>query len=490
MKIHRILLVALFTILFFTTCKKEDETTDKPTIQVSGIEFTHNFFIDNEKIVGIDADIAATTMQKAGVDVELSMAQSWQNAYNAILSGPNKALLTVAYTPERKDLFKWAGPTSQGMYGIFENGNSEFIFPLPIEECKLLPSIAVVTNWLETTTLEDLGFTNLVYFNTYSEALAAFMNKETRFIASDFYHLTSALPPGYYLPNVHAVTRYRTVYYYIAYSKDVSNTIINSVQNSIETLIKDQSTLSIVNKYIPGMPASFMPGTIQLFTEFSPPNSFGTGHGTESRVEGSAVDFLNEIQARTGYVNNINLTLWNDAYVIVQYLPNSAVFATARTPEREKMFQWVGPISPNRTYFYTLASSGLTIETLEQAKALQSVGTPNGWFSHDFLINNNFPNIVATALTSPDAFNQLINGEIQALLLPDTDMKGLADMAEVPMGEFTQHFKALDSDSYIAFSLNTPATTVQQWQNHLNAMKSDGTFETIWNKWFNGIPMP
>lgn len=76
MKIHRILLVALFTILFFTTCKKEDETTDKPTIQVSGIEFTPNFFIDNEKIVGIDADIAATAMQKAGVDVELSMAQS------------------------------------------------------------------------------------------------------------------------------------------------------------------------------------------------------------------------------------------------------------------------------------------------------------------------------------------------------------------------------------------------------------------------------
>ncbi len=33
------------------------------------------------------------------------------------------SLLTTAYTPERENLFKWAGPTSQSMYGIFDNGN-------------------------------------------------------------------------------------------------------------------------------------------------------------------------------------------------------------------------------------------------------------------------------------------------------------------------------------------------------------------------------
>jgi polar amino acid transport system substrate-binding protein len=154
------------------------------------------------------------------------------------------------------------------------------------------------------------------------------------------------------------------------------------------------------------------------------------------------------------------------------------------------MFQWVGPISSNRTYFYTLSSSGLTIETLEQAKALQSIATPNGWFTHEFLINNNFQNIVATSLTSVQAFDQLIKGEVQALLLPDVDVKWLADMNEMPMSELTQHMKALDFNGYIAFSLSTPASTVEQWQNNLDAMKSDGTFETIWNKWFNGIPLP
>jgi ABC-type amino acid transport substrate-binding protein len=411
-------------------------------------------------------------MQSAGVDMKMSMAGTWEEAYDAILSGPNKALLSTTYIPERTDLFKWAGPPSKGMYAIFENGESNFMFPLPIEECKQLPSIAVVTDWWETTTLEDMGFTNLVYYETYSEALDAFMNSEIRFISSDFYHLVSTLPSGYYLENVHVVTSYRTVYYYVAFSNDVSDAVVNSVQNEIKSMIEDKSTVSIVRKYLPFMPESYIAGTIQLYTENSPPTSFEYGHGTSAEVRGSSIDIVNEIMTRTGYVNKINLTLWNNAYAIVQYLPNSALFNTSRT------------------FFYTLASSGLTIETLEQAKALQSIATPNGWFTHDFLVNNNFQNIVATSLTSMEAFEQLMSGDVQALLMTDLDMKWLADISEVPLSNLTQHMEALNYKDYIAFSLNTPESTVLQWQSHLDAMKVDGTFETIWNEWFEGVSMP
>lgn len=215
-----------------------------------------------------------------------------------------------------------------------------------------------------------------------------------------------------------------------------------------------------------------MPGTIQLYSERSPPFSFVTGQQPNRKMEGSAVDIVNEIQARIGHVNKINMSLWTDAYTVVQYLPNSAIFATARTPERENMFQWVGPISTSRTYFYTLAASGLTIDTIEQAKSLQSISTPNGWFTHDFLINNNFQNIVDTARTSMEAFSQLINGEVQALLMTDLDVKWLADISEVPLSDLTQHMEVLNFKDYIAFSLSTPASTFQQWQNNLDAMKA------------------
>lgn len=476
------------TLFSMSSCEKE--STDETNIQVSGIEFIPNYFEKEGKIVGIDADIASKALTNAGIPYNMNRSDTWQRAYDSTRIGPNRAHVTMAYTPERTDQFKWAGPTSLGLYGIVENGNSGFEYPLPIEECKKLPQIAVVRDWMETTTLEDLGFENLVYFDTYNEALDAFLNGDVRFIASDFYHMVSTLPSGYFSEHLTAVTRYRTVYYYIAFSKDVSDQLVNKVQHAIENMIKGQSFVSVVKKYIPLMPADYIPGTIQLYSERSPPFSYVSGTEPNRSIEGSAVDIVNEIQTRIGHVNRINMSLWTDAYSLVQYLPNSALFRTTRTPEREAKFQWVGPISTSRTYFYTLASSGLTIETLEQAKNLQSISTPNGWFTHEFLENNNFQNIVATARTPLEAFTQLIQGEVQAFLMSDIDVMWHAAANNIPMSDLTRHMEALNLKDYIAFSLSTPASTVQQWQDHLNSMKSDGTFETIWNTWFEGVEMP
>lgn len=108
---------------------------------------------------------------------------------------------------------------------------------------------------------------------------------------------------------------------------------------------------------------------------------------------------------------------------------------------------------------------------MHESLALQSIATPEDWFTYDYLVNNGFQNIVATSQTSMEAFEQLLNGE-------------------VPLSHLTQHMQASNLKDYIVFSLNTPASTVEQWQQHLDAMKADATFNTIWNRWFEGSPMP
>lgn len=80
--------------------------------------------------------------------------------------------------------------------------------------------------------------------------------------------------------------------------------------------------------------------------------------------------------------------------------------------------------------------------------------------------------------------------ELFLLGLPQSLRMPLADISQVPLRNLTRHMEALNLKDNIAFSLSTPASTVQQWQNHLNSMKADGTFETIWNKWFDGVSMP
>jgi len=477
-----------FSLLLNGGCKK-DNLKDY-TIDVSCIEFTPNCFIKDGRIIGYDVDIATQAIQDAGAQVDVKMSDSWDEVVNATLKGPRRALLTVGYSTTRKDLFKWAGPTSQGIYYIFAKKKWGIGVLNSIEASKSLQSIGVVRNWLETTTLEELGFKNLVYYNTYDEALNAFKNDQVKTIASDIFHLIKTLPTGYYEQEVEAVTRYYTVFYYIAFSKDVDDSFVAKCQAAINKMIESKNTLTIMQKYFATIVPQYIPGTIQIFTEVAPPYNYYSGTGASLKVEGSSTEIVNEIQRRNGFVNKINITTWTDCYATALYLPNTAIYSTARTPEREWLFKWVGPISSLRTCFYTLTSSGLKIETVAQAKALTSIGTVKDWYTHDYLKNNNFQNAVVTALTPVEAFNQLINGEVQALLIADSRVKWMADNAGIASSAITEHIEVINYKGCIAFSFNTPAAIIQQWQNNLDAMRADGTLKTIWDKWYKGVPMP
>ena len=483
------LLIMGLSLLILSSCEDTNNVSDS-TIIVSGIEFTPNCFNQNGTAVGIDVDVVSEAMRENGINFGVSIADNWDAAYNATLKGPNRALLTVAYSDERKDLFKWAGPTSQGMYGVFGKGVTDPRYPLSIEETKQLDAIAVVRGWFETTTLEKMGFSNLVYFDTYSAAVNAFMNDEVKYISSDFYHLVKSLPTGYFKEKVCAITRYKTVYYYIAFSKDVSDAVVAKCQASIDKMIRNKTTFSITQRYLPTMPSDYMPGSIQLYTELLAPNSYYIGSGAERKIVGSSVDIVNEIQKRNGYTDKINMSTWVDAYSTVLYLPNSALLATSRTPEREKLFQWVGPIDTYTTNFYTLTGSGIKITNLEDAKAIKSIATPKGWYSEDYLVSQGFKNIVTTAVTAQDAINQLINGEVEAMFLDDKATTWFLNNGNQAKDIITKQFEAMNTKGYIAFSLKTPKSVVDQWQANLNAMIADGSFKTIWEQWYPGIAMP
>uniref|UniRef100_UPI0032167C6C substrate-binding periplasmic protein n=1 Tax=uncultured Draconibacterium sp. TaxID=1573823 RepID=UPI0032167C6C len=469
-----------------------DDPVEKPeSITISGIEFSPNYFTLDGKISGIDADMANLVMGNAGIDRELTMEESWTEAYNNTLAGPDRALLTCGYSAERKDLFKWAGPTSKGGYYIFSKVATGIGTAIGLQKAKEISSIAVVKDWLETTSLEDLGFNNLVYFDSYEEAITALLNNDVDAMASDVSQFGYRLNSEYNVPTEFDICySYRNVYYYIAFSKDVDDHIVDACQKSIDAIVKTQQPLEILKKYLPNASPVQLPGQLQIFTEQAPPFNFYTGSIYNYELKGSSIDIVNEIQSRNGFVNNINLTSWGDAYKAVQYLPNSALFTTARTPEREDLFQWVGPISSMKACFYTMSESGIQITSLEDAKSLASIATPSGWYMHDYLTANGFQNIVATSFSPVEAFNQLVSGQVEALFMFNEGIDWLCEVTETSANSIIKQYEVSESKGYIAFSQNTSQEIVEQWQNNLDAMKADGTFETIWNKWYEGLDMP
>jgi len=482
--------VLLLLSAFLWGCSDSSHHTSTP-ITISVVEISPNSFTQNGEIVGIDVDTATAAMDEAGVDYVVEMEQNSTVAYDNTLNGSNRALLGIGYSAERQDLFKWAGPTSSSGYYVFAKKDSGLGSALGLDGTKALDSIAVVTGWLETTSLEDLGFDNLVYYATYDEAVVALLDGDVQALASDGKQLAYKVQGQFsFSDDFDVCFGYKSAFYYIAFSKDVSDEVVADVQASLDDLIKTNETLAILQRYFPDANETMLPDVLQLFTEVAPPFNYYSGSIVDPDIQGSSVEIVDAIQSRNDYASNVKITGWIDAYATVQYLPNSALFTTARTAEREGLFQWVGPIATLRGSFYTLRDSGITITTLEQAKALGSIATPSNWYTHDYLLANDFDNIVAISFSPLDAFNQLLSGEVDALFMYDEGINWLCDTTSTPTENIVKQFEETYDEGYVAFSLTTPTSTVEQWQQNLDAMKQDGTFEGIWQSWFDGSELP
>ncbi|MFO7832155.1 MAG: transporter substrate-binding domain-containing protein [Desulfuromonadaceae bacterium] len=484
-------LMALMALsLFFSGCSDSSDGSS-PSISISAVELSPNSFTAEGEIVGIDVDIASAAMDNAGIDYVIEMEDDWATAYNKTLEGPNHAVLSIGYSAEREDLFKWVLPTSSSGYYVFAKKETGLGSTLGLNGTKAVDSIAVVTDWLETTSLEELGFENLVYYSSYDEAVAALLNDEVAAMASDGKQFAYNLQGQFsFTDDFDVCFAYKSVYYAMALSKDVDDEVVAAIQASLDDLVRQKETLAIVQEYFPNTNETLVPDILQLFTEVAPPFNYYTGSIINPEIQGSSVDFVAAIQARNDYASNVKITGWLDAYTTVQYLPNSALFTTARTPEREELFQWVGPIATLRGSFYTLSDSGIIIQNLDQAKSLNSVATPSDWYTHAYLLDNGFENIVATSMSPVEAFNQLLNGEVEALFMYDEGIDWLCDKTSTPEEDVVKQFEETYDEGYIAFSLNTPTEIVERWQQNLDAMREDGTYQTIWEQWFGGMEMP
>ncbi|MBK7282930.1 substrate-binding periplasmic protein [Candidatus Aalborgicola defluviihabitans] len=101
--------------------------------------------------------------------------------------------------------------------------------------------------------------------------------------------------------------------------------------------------------------ANVAAGELQLLADENPPLSFTDG----MQAKGLAVDVVREIQRRVGRRHSpIEFQPWARGYRTVSTQANVGLFAMARTPERETLFQWLGPVSASKASFYGKRGSG------------------------------------------------------------------------------------------------------------------------------------
>ena len=99
-------------------------------------------------------------------------------------------------------------------------------------------------------------------------------------------------------------------------------------------------------------------------TEEWPPYNFTSA----ARPTGIATDLLREMCADAHLSCDIQVMPWARAFGQAKTVPDTLVFTTARTPEREAQFLWIGPILPRVTWVFVKTDRSIHLQTLADLK--------------------------------------------------------------------------------------------------------------------------
>ncbi len=230
------------------------------------------------------------------------------------------------------------------------------------------------------------------------------------------------------------------------------------------------------------LPLAASAGSLQLFTEYTPPDIMREGE----KIVGISPDKVKEIMARAGISYTIEIMAWRRAYEMALRTPGSCVFSTSRTPEREALFKWVGPLREVDWTFYGLANPTFRLATLDDAKGLR-IGGYNGDVRAQFLMDRGFKVDIA-----PDNFSnprKLLGGRIDLWATSHQLANGVLAQ-EGLLGKIVPLLTFHTSRAYLACNKAVPDAQIAAMSAAMAEMVKDGTSTAIDRKYANWRPAP
>jgi polar amino acid transport system substrate-binding protein len=225
---------------------------------------------------------------------------------------------------------------------------------------------------------------------------------------------------------------------------------------------------------------------LTLLTEEYPPISY---KGADGKATGIATDVVTEIMKRLGVNYEIQILKWDDAYSKALKDPNVVLFSTEKTKERENLFNWVGPLGSNKTYFYSRNDSNLNITNLNEAKAVSKIATCSSWFTEQYLKDQGFANLESYQ-DPKDDIKKLIGKEVDLSVFTDMTVGNLVKDAGYSLSDIKPQYKLMETQFYIAFSKGTPENITSDWQKTFDEIKKDGTLTKIYQKYTPNLEPP
>ncbi|TWI66911.1 polar amino acid transport system substrate-binding protein [Desulfobotulus alkaliphilus] len=119
------------------------------------------------------------------------------------------------------------------------------------------------------------------------------------------------------------------------------------------------------------LPLSSPARTLDMLTDDFPPYSFQEN----GRISGICMDVIQSVFQDTAYDFHVQLFPFARAYAATRDGKNIFEFCVARTPEREELFHWIGPVGPSYEGLIALSTrKDIRIES-DRDMAVYRIGT-------------------------------------------------------------------------------------------------------------------
>lgn len=221
-----------------------------------------------------------------------------------------------------------------------------------------------------------------------------------------------------------------------------------------------------------------------LYAEDYPPFSWvDQGSG---KVVGLSAEIVAELMQRAGVPTTPPIVApWARAMVLTMSTANSCLYTTARVPEREEHYQWVGPIGQNNWVLFARRDDHIKLASLDEAAGYQ-IGTFIGDASVTFLREHK----LRVEIVPNDRLNPPKLQKQRIKLWSVGRMSGLFLQRELGIDDFEQVLAFAHADMYLACNKNMDKAEVARLNDILHGMYRDGTIRRIYLQYGYEKEMP
>lgn len=219
----------------------------------------------------------------------------------------------------------------------------------------------------------------------------------------------------------------------------------------------------------------------QIVTEEWAPYNYQQG----DQLTGMATDIVRAIMTLTGDGFDIVVVPSMRASHALMSRPKTIMYSMFRTPEREALYKWVGPIAEESIHPYQLAGTPL-VNSLEQLRQAPQVTTRHAGLIPDVLEAQGFGNLDKSAASSQQLYRMLLAGRT-GLIVGDTDAGVAYYSAQLAIAPGTLRrvpVALYRSALYIAFSKDSDDALVAAWANALEQLRLSGELARIQQRYW------